>query len=322
MPITTQHWETRIGRRLRLRDVHVLLTVVQWGSMAKAAHHLGVSQPAVSKAIADLENTLGVRLLDRGPQGVEPTLYGRVLARRGLAVFDDLRQGVDEIEFLANPTVGQIRIGCNESLSAALLPTIIERLCDQHPGITVHITQMSRPITVEIRELRERTVDLIIGRAVFPIREDDLNSEILFDEPLIIVAGVQSPWARRRKIELADLMEEKWIMYPTDEAPGVSVQQAFRDHGLEMPRACVTTRSFHLRDMLLAKGHYLTVIPACMLSIFNAKMPTVKRLPIDLGVQMRSVAIFTLKHRTLAPVAELFIKCARTAVQTMLSHER
>ena|SRR5690242_5059638 len=118
MPISVQHWEARIGRRLRLRDVHVLLTVVQWGSMAKAAHHLGVSQPAVSKAIADLEHTLGVRLLDRGPHGIEPTLYGSVLVRRGLAVFDDLRQGVDEIGFLANPTVGQVRIGYNESLSA------------------------------------------------------------------------------------------------------------------------------------------------------------------------------------------------------------
>jgi DNA-binding transcriptional LysR family regulator len=319
MAMSLEHWESRIGRRVRLRDLHVLLTAVQCGSMAKAAHRLAVSQPAISKAIADLEQTLGVRLLDRGPQGVEPTLYGSVLVRRGLAVFDELRNGVTEIEFMTNPAVGQVRIGCNESLSAALLPAIIERLGDQHPNVTVHVAQMSRPITVEIRYLRERNVDLIIGRGVFRIPEDDLNSEVLFDEPLIVVAGVQSPWARRRKVELAELMQEKWIMYPVEEAPGVLVQQAFRDHGLEMPRARVATMSFHLRDMLLTGGDYLTVIPACMLHVLNAKRPTVKRLPIDLGVQTRPVAIFTLKNRTLAPVADLFIKCARTAVRPMLS---
>src|SRR3954468_16804578 len=101
MPSTRlEHWERRIGRRIRLRDLHVLLTVVQCGSMAKAARRLAVSQPAISKAISDLEQTLGVRLMDRGPQGIEPTLYGNTLVRRGLAVFDELRQAVGEIKFI------------------------------------------------------------------------------------------------------------------------------------------------------------------------------------------------------------------------------
>ena len=92
MAVSLGHWEARIGRRLRLRDLHVLLTAVQCGSMAKAARRLAVSQPAISKAIADLEHTLGVRLVDRGPRGIETTVYGSALIRRGLAVFDELRQ--------------------------------------------------------------------------------------------------------------------------------------------------------------------------------------------------------------------------------------
>jgi DNA-binding transcriptional LysR family regulator len=318
MARAAEHWDARIGRRIRLRDLHVLLTVVQCGSMAKAARGLGVTQPAVSKAIAELEQTLGVRLLDRGPRGIEPTLYGNALVRRGLAVFDELRQGVGEIKYIADPTVGEVCIGCNESLSAALLPGVIERLSAQHPGVTVRVSQMSRPITAEIRQLRERTVDLIIGRGVFPVPEGDLNWEILFDEPLIVVAGAHSRWTRRRKVELAELMEEKWIMYPPEEAPGILVQQAFRNHDLEVPRArVVATTSFHLRDVLLTTGDYLTVIPACMLHVLNGKRATVKRLPIDLGVGTRPVAIFTLKNRTLAPVAELFINSARKVAQSM-----
>ena len=317
MPTGAKNWESRIGRRIRLRDLHVFLVVVEWGSMAKAAHHLAVTQPAVSKSIADLEHTLGVRLLDRNPQGVEVTLYGSVLVRRALAAFDELRQGVGEIKFLTDPTAGEVRIGCNESLSAALLPAVIEGLSEQYPGVTVHVAQMSRPITVEIRELRGRSVDLIIGRGIFPIPEDDLNSEILFEEPLIVVAGAQSKWARRRKVELAELVGEKWIFYPPYDAPGLLVEHAFQTLGLEVPQASLTTMSFHLREMLLMTGDYLTVVPACMLRVLNAKQLTVKRLPISLGVQTRPVAIFTLRNRTLSPVAELFLQSVRSVAKSM-----
>ena len=110
-------WERRIGRRVRLRDLHILFAVVQSGSMAKAAALLGVSQPVVSQAITDLEAAIGVRLLDRNSRGVEPTLYGRILLRSGELAFDDLRQGIREIESLADPGAGEVRIGCPESIS-------------------------------------------------------------------------------------------------------------------------------------------------------------------------------------------------------------
>jgi DNA-binding transcriptional LysR family regulator len=87
-------WDARIGKRLRLRDLHILSAVAERGSMAKAAKHLAMSQPAISEAIANLEAVLRVRLLDRGPRGVEPTIYAEALLKRGLVVFDELRQGI------------------------------------------------------------------------------------------------------------------------------------------------------------------------------------------------------------------------------------
>jgi DNA-binding transcriptional LysR family regulator len=100
-------WESQIGRRLKLRDLHVFFTAVQLGSMAKTARQLGVSQPAVSEIIADLEKALGVRLLDRHPQGIEPTKFGEALMKRSTAVFDELKQSVRDIEFLADPSAGE-----------------------------------------------------------------------------------------------------------------------------------------------------------------------------------------------------------------------
>ena len=316
MSLPGERWAEPIGRRIRLRDLRLLLAVIQCGSMAKAARRISLSQPAISKTISDLEHALGVRLLDRGPQGIEPTLYGRALVRRAVTVFDELRQAVSELEFLANPSIGEVRIGCNDSLSVALLPEVIERLSTEHPGIIPHVTQMSRPITVEIEHLRDRAVDLIIGRGIFPIPEDDLNAEILFEERLVVVASLQSSWVRRRKLRLADLTEAKWIAFPPQEGPNLLVQQAFLAQGLDTPRPSVTTSSFHLRDALLATGNYLTVVPECMLRVFNAKALSVKVLPIDLAIPIRQVALFTLKNRTLNPAAEILIDCVRAVAST------
>src|SRR5262245_8665571 len=216
MPISAEHWEARIGRRIRLRDLHILLTVVQQSSMAKAARQLAVSQSAISKAIADLEYTLGVRLLDRSPRGVEPTVYGSALVKRGLAAFDELRQGVGEIEFISNASVGEVRVGCPESMAATLVPPVIKQLSARYPGISVQVAQIN-PVTLDIRELRERSVDLMMGRMAPAFAEEDLNVEILFAERLVVVVGAQSHWARRRKIELSELLEAKWIQNPPGE---------------------------------------------------------------------------------------------------------
>jgi DNA-binding transcriptional LysR family regulator len=100
-------WESQIGRRLKLRDLHVFQTVVQRGSMAKAAQQLGVSQPAVSEVIANLEHGLGVRLVDRSARGIEPTIYGATLLKRSVVAFDELKQSIKDIEFLSDPTAGE-----------------------------------------------------------------------------------------------------------------------------------------------------------------------------------------------------------------------
>ena len=121
-------WERRIGGRLKLRDLHILSKVVEWGSMAKAASHLGMSQPAVSEAIANLEAALRVRLLDRNARGIEPTIYAATLLKRERIVFDELQQGIKEIEFLLNPETGEVRLGTSEILAAGLVPKVIDRL--------------------------------------------------------------------------------------------------------------------------------------------------------------------------------------------------
>ena len=307
--MANMQWADRIGRRLKLRDLHVLFAVMQWGSMAKAAHHLAVSQPVVSATIAGLEQTLGVRLLDRGRRGVEPTIYGRALLNHGLAAFDALRQGVKEIEFLADPTVGELRIGCPEWIAAGLLPTVIDRLLQDHPRVVFHVDQ-TITATPEFRELRERRLDLVLGRIAAPFIEEDLDAEILYQEQLRVIAGARSPWARRRKIELSELLGEPWLLTPPNELPGSLVAEAFRASGLKLPQPKIVSFSLHLRSRLLATGRYLAVVPGSLLHFTDSPSP-LKVLPVKLPVGPRPVAIVRLKNRTLSPVAKLFIDCVR-----------
>src|SRR5258705_4836153 len=104
------------------------MTVISAGSMGKAAARLDMAQPAVSKAVADLERTLGVRLLDRSKQGVEPTAHGSALLKRGVAVFDEMRQGVPHLGFLSDPTSREFRIRCTHPIAIALVSSLISRL--------------------------------------------------------------------------------------------------------------------------------------------------------------------------------------------------
>jgi DNA-binding transcriptional LysR family regulator len=164
----------RIERRLKLHDVRVLMSVVEAGSMAKAAQRLGTSQPAISRSIADLEHTLGVRLLERSAWGVEPTQYGEAIIRRGLAVFDELRQGVRDIEFLADPTAGELRVGCPEAIASGPVLAVINRLTRRHPRILFHVMTGNAPSTH--RGLVDRTIEVGITRVVGRLDEELLRS--------------------------------------------------------------------------------------------------------------------------------------------------
>jgi DNA-binding transcriptional LysR family regulator len=311
-------WKERAGSRLKLRDLHIFLAVAQRGSMAKAAAELAISQPAVSKAIADMEYALGLRVLDRSRHGAEPTIYGRALAKRGAAIFDELKQGVDELEFLADPTAGELRVGNTEATTASVLPAIIDQLLQQYPRVNLKFFQAVFG-TMQYRELRERSIDLLFGRIPTPFVEEDLEAQVLFDDPIGVIAGPGSRWARCRKLKLSDLANERWVLPPSESLPGSTNISLFHALGLDAPRAPVTTLSIHLACNLVATGRFVTILPLSILR-FAAK-DSLKVLPIKLPIQPRPTGIVTLKNRTVSPVARLFIDCAREVINPLAKNK-
>src|SRR4051794_20392977 len=292
----------RIGRRMKLQDLHVLMTVVQTGGMGKAAERLHITQPAVSRSIAALEQALGVRLLDRRRQGVEATEYGRALIDGGAAMFDDLHQAVQKIEFLADPTTGSVRIGCSQFLTTTLVSAVVDQLSQRYPSITFDIVATNEEMLR--RELIDRNVDFLIARKLAPIADDRLEFEILYDDFFGVVAGAKNPLARRRHVALTDLMNETWVLPRPATVPGSIFTEAFQAIGHNYPRTTIFTEHQELRVNFLASGRFLSIFSASILR-FRTKRAELKVLPFELALSNVPVGILTLRDRTRSGVAKL-----------------
>jgi DNA-binding transcriptional LysR family regulator len=301
------HWDHRIGRRLKLRDLNILLAVADAGSMAKAAARLSISQPAVSRAIADMEHTLGVKLLDRSPQGIEPTQYGRALLKRSVAAFDELKQGVQDIAFLADPGAGELRVGASASLSEGIVTLVIDTLSQRHPRAVFRVVVGGTTSLTEA--LRARDIELGVVRMSVQKPDPDILQEVLFEEPLAIVAGGDSPWLRRRRVTLADLVNEHWTWPSPGTAFDALVVEAFRANGLEPPTATVYSEAINMRMKLAATGRFLAVVPAGILG-FLPTYASIRKLPVELPTTRWPIGLITLKDRTRSPLAQHFIDCA------------
>jgi DNA-binding transcriptional LysR family regulator len=309
------HWADRIGRRVKLRDLHILMAVAQWGGMSKAATELSISYPVISKTISDLERTLGVRLFDRNAQGVELTAYGQAMLNCGLAVFDEMRQGLKNVEALSDALSGELRIGCPEAMTAGLLPLIAERLLQKHPGIQLHVAFADAART-QFQELRARNVDLLLGPIPAPFLQDDLNADAMFDEPFFVIAGRDSKWARRKRVTLHELIRERWILPPSDSVPGRLIGEMFEALKLPLPSASMVALSIHLTTLLPATGGFVALLPGYVAK-FSVKQLPLKILPVELPARRVSVGIVTVKNRTMNPLAKLFIECTREIAMSL-----
>jgi DNA-binding transcriptional LysR family regulator len=306
-------WDDRIGRRLRLKDLHTLQTVAEVGSMAKASERLALSQPAISKAVADMEHVLRAPLLDRSARGVALTECGRLLVERTRVVFDEISQGVSDIESRSDPTRGVVKIGTTEPV-AGVVSEIISRLASSYPRLGYDV--MISDLDTLIGELRERTRDVVVTRWVPPAVADDLAVQTLFKSLLAVMAAERHPLLRRKKLGLDDLMEERWTLSPPDSFLGRVVVDLFRRRKLPLPPTVVTTISIHMRLNLLASGGFLTVLPAQMLR-YPSNKAWLRALDVDLRDSSQPIASITLKKRRAAGAVRLFEQASLEVCKSM-----
>jgi DNA-binding transcriptional LysR family regulator len=303
--ISKMSLKDRLTRRLRVRDLQMVEIIARRGSMARAAEDLRLSQPAISKAIADLEQDLGVLVFDRTTRGVQLTDSGQVLLRRGRAILDELRHGLEEIENIADPTAGLVRVGVGLAQSL-FISSVIDRISRRYPRIKFSVV-MGDPLGL-IRELRDRELDFVICRAEMGAREPDLAAEVLFRDRIEVVVAPSHPLARRRKLALADLMEERWALAPADTYLGGLVRRAFQAES--------TTSSLQLRFELMETGGFVTLASRSMV-IHPTRRGRIKALPVAFVDDAGPMGAVTAKGRQLTNASALVLEEARSIARAI-----
>jgi DNA-binding transcriptional LysR family regulator len=225
-----------------------------------------------------------------------------------VAVFDEMRKGLQEIESIKTPDAGELRIGSSIVTDAGLLPAVIERFTKDFPRVALHVLHENIAVQ-QYENLRERKAELVLGRRNEK-SEPDLIAEPLYDEPLVAAAGTESRWAKRRNMKLADLIDEPWIFASSGSLARSLADEVFRRSGLETPSAKIWTVSLHLYLRLMETGDWLGLIPASTMR-FGGKHRRIKALPIDTSCPPAPVGIVTFKDRTLTPLAQRFIEYTR-----------
>ena len=295
------------GHRLKLRDLQILLAVAEHGTMGRAAQILAVSQPVVSQAISDLEHAVGVRLLDRSQRGVTPTAHGRALIKRGTAIFDEMQQGLKDLEKLSDPGAGEVSIGATASAAAAIVSPVIDRLSRQYPRMRFRVLVADSAPLFGALELRR--IELAISRPPRPL-SSEYDMEILFHDSLAVITSKENPLARRRRLRLAELRNEPWLLSPADSYFGSLQAEIFRACGVEPPSTAVEVTSSHLRNELLATHRFFTIVPGFSILLPHRRRD-LKVLSLNLRVTPEPVVLITLKGRSLGPAAQLFIDNTR-----------
>jgi DNA-binding transcriptional LysR family regulator len=304
-------------RRISLRELRLLLIVERCGNMLKAAHEAGLTQPAISKAIGELEATLGVRLFDRGNRGVEPTPQGQVLIRRAHAVFEEMRQGVHELDALENASGGHVRVGATPALCAGLLGQALSRMQATHPQVMQEVMELESGQLMA--EVRARQLDFAVGRQPALRLDDEVEVEPLFEDRLFVIAGARHALAKQRRIRPADLAAQRWVLPQEGSYVHGQIRAAFERFGQPMPAAAVSTMSTLLRYELLATQRFITAVHGSLLrhGRMAAQLPGgLHVLPVDLEATL-PIALFRARNRSLAPAAGILMRHLRELGEEM-----
>ena len=201
-------------------------------------------------------------------------------------------------------------------MNAGIMPAISERFLQQYPRVQLRVVHADVALA-QFGPLRERKVELLIGRLPEPFLEEDLVFEPLIQEPFVAVAGVDSQWARRRRrVELADLIDEPWVLPPYDSTPGRIISDIFAAKGLKAPRPGIATLSIQLSTTLIATGRFVGILPNSV-ALFSSRRVGLKILPTKIPVTQYSIALLTLKNRTPSQLAKLFIEHTRAVAKSL-----
>jgi DNA-binding transcriptional LysR family regulator len=303
----------RLPRHLKMGELRIFVAVLEHRSFRKAAAVLHLSQPAVTKAIASLEETLGCKLFHRVANGVEATVHGIAFAPRAVAVFDEMRRAAQDLTLISSGAVGSLRLGIVPMPAIPMLPVAINRLANSHPGIFVSVVEAREAELLD--RLRRRDIEVAILRLAVLDPAEDLQVVPLFDETLCVVAAREHPLAGRSHLTWPDLLGARWVMPPPDCIFYEHVQATLRQSGLPMPHHVVEAFSIHIQFAMVLHAGVLCFGMRSQ-TVFAPGKEFLVRLPFDLAAPPAAVAAVSLKSHEPSPLSRLLVENIRAIAST------
>jgi DNA-binding transcriptional LysR family regulator len=313
MPTLDDTLIQRLPRHLKIRELRVFVAVLEHRSFRRAAAVLHLTQPAVTKAIGSLEAMLGVRLFDRGNQGVEPTVHGLSLAPRAAAIFDELRRAAQDLSLVSDGTQGTLRVGILPMPAIPFLPVAVRRLTDAHPGIFVSVVEDRQAELID--RLRRGDIELAILRLALVALDDGMRVDRLFDEKLCVIAAADHPLARRRQLTWPQLLCERWVLPAADSYFYERVLQVLARNRLQMPRQVIEATSINIQFGMTLHAGMLSFGMRSQVE-FAPGWPALVRLPFELPAPATIVGAVSLRSRQLSPLAQQLIRHVRELAGT------
>ncbi len=293
---------------LKLRHLQLLVALDQFRHLGRAAEFLSVTQPAVSKTLAEIERMFGLSLFDRSTRGTEPTPYGATVVRFARSVLADFDRTRDEIAAVTSGATGRVRVGAMVVATPVLLAGAVERLKAQSSQTAVLVEEGD--LTRLLPRLRVGELDLFVGRLEPGYAAPDLETEALYDEPMRIVARPDHALAKKRRPTWADLAVEPWVVPPPWASSRIKLDQMFYKHGLNPPVDLVETASF-LDILTFVRRRGAIGFLARGVAQHFEREGLFKVLPVDVPFELPPVGIITMRGRRRTPASEQLIGCLR-----------
>ncbi|MBE1535757.1 LysR substrate-binding domain-containing protein [Actinomadura algeriensis] len=302
-----------LNGRLKLRHLVLVVAIAEHGSVLRAAEHLRLAQPAVTRSLREVEKILGVELFTRGPRGVTPTLFGDAFIEHARAVLAELRRAGERISGLADGEVGTVTIGTLLAGSNVLLPRAIAALKASRPGITVIVREAT--FDAQVPRLLDGEIDLILGR-LNPIGEQHgLRQITLYGEPVRLVARRGHPARDRRDLDLAALLDYPWVLPLEQTELRRELEQVFRAEGLVPPGDLVECTSVLTVRTLVRDTDMIAALPELVARTDDELAP----LPVPLETVRRQVGVTLPAHRAPTPSARLMLEHLRREAAAITS---
>jgi LysR family pca operon transcriptional activator len=303
-----------LDQRLKLRQMRVVDAIMTHRSLQKAAAALGLTQPALTKTLQELEDMLGARIFERHARGVEPNRFGEAVAAAARRMLAEARRLEDEIESIRGAGSGTVAIGALPVAAAGILPGALATLKERHPGIVVRLVQGTTEQLLPA--LAAGDIDLVVGRLYEPASPDAFEREAIYEEPISVLARAEHPLFARPRVAVSDLAAYPLVLPTITQRVGQEIERVLGSLGLPAGASPVRSSSVSLiREMLLTTDS-ITVIPRDMLGGDVAR-GAVRVVKLAFDASPRPAGLIRARGRALPPSAEAFVACLRARAADM-----